>query len=106
MAATESGGGEYALSNTVAEANKWVHLAATYDFTTSTITLYVNGTKQNTARTGVQTFNSSGGLWLGRGIWDGHRSDPWQGDVDDARVYTGVLSDDAITVLFSATMHR
>lgn len=106
VAATESGGGEYALSNTVAEANKWVHLAATYDFTTSTITLYVNGTKQNTARTGVQTFNSSGGLWLGRGIWDGHRSDPWQGDVDDARVYTGVLSDDAITVLFSATMHR
>ncbi|WP_052684658.1 LamG-like jellyroll fold domain-containing protein [Lentzea aerocolonigenes] len=108
---TPSGGGSFALSDVPAEANKWVHLAATFDATTGTITLYVNGIKQHafsgdsTSGTGLQAFNGSGEFWIGRGLWDGHRSDPWKGDIDDARIYSGVSSAQNITDMYLATKH-
>jgi len=111
MSTTSGGHGAYALSDMAAEGNKWVHLVGTFDATTGTITLYVNGVKQNTfgggtsTGTGLRSYNGLGDLWVGRGIWDGNFSDPWKGDVDDARVYSGVLSASEVNILCSATMH-
>ncbi|WP_112270645.1 LamG-like jellyroll fold domain-containing protein [Lentzea terrae] len=108
---TSTGGGSYALSDQTAEANKWVHLAATFDATTGTIKLYVNGDVQHTfdhgttTGIGLETFNGTGDFWVGRGIWDGHRSDMWRGDVDDARIYSGVMTAGAIADLRLATLH-
>ncbi|MCP2246205.1 LamG-like jellyroll fold domain-containing protein [Lentzea aerocolonigenes] len=105
---TSSGGGVYALSDGAAQPNVWVHLAATFDATSGTITLYVNGIKQTTfshGSTGLQTFNASGDVWVGRAVWEGRRSDMWKGDVDDARIYSGAMSDQNVRDLFSATNH-
>ncbi|MFD4641946.1 LamG domain-containing protein [Lentzea sp. NPDC058436] len=106
---TPSGDGRYALSDLPAEANKWVHLAATYDATSGTVALYVDGVKQNTfngSSTGQQTFNGSGDVFVGRAIWAGQKSDVWKGDLDDARIYSGVLSVADIEDIRTSTKHR
>lgn len=106
-----TGGGSFALSDQAAEANKWVHLAATFDATTGTIKLYVDGVVQNTfsngttTGTGLQTFNGTGEFWVGRGIWSGTYAGGWKGDVDDARIYSGVMTAQNVRDLFSATSH-
>jgi hypothetical protein len=88
-------GGWYALSDTDVVDNTWTHLAATYDASTKSLALYVNGTKQNTYLNtpdggGATGRNSQGELFLGRGIWGGNRSDEWYGGVAGVRVYAGV----------------
>ncbi|MGW4211693.1 LamG domain-containing protein [Lentzea sp. NPDC004789] len=88
--------GSVALSYRSANANKWVHLAATYDAVTGTITLYVQGTEQNSAQAGFQTDNGTGALQVGRRVG---------GDVDDVRVYSGAMSAQDVTKLYAASMH-
>ncbi len=108
---TPTGDGSFALSDQAAVADTWVHLAATYDATTGTVKLYVNGVMQHTfdhgttTGTELQTFNGAGDFWVGRGIWDGHRSDMWRGDVDDARMYSGAMTAQNITAMYAATTH-
>ncbi|GLY52641.1 LamG-like jellyroll fold domain-containing protein [Lentzea sp. NBRC 102530] len=106
---TSSGGGRYALSDLPAQANKWVHLAATFDATTGTIALYVDGVKQSAfdgPNTGLQTFNGSGGVLMGHAMWAGNKSDFWKGDVDDVRLYSGVLTGADIEDIRTSTKHR
>jgi hypothetical protein len=76
---------------TPAVRNTWVHLAGTYDATTHTARLYVNGNLVATT-TGITTWNSTGGkTYIGRSgaTW-------WQGKLDAVRVYQGVLSGDDV----------
>ncbi|MBP2337384.1 hypothetical protein JOF41_003562 [Saccharothrix coeruleofusca] len=105
-----TGDGWTALSDKPATAGEWVHLAATYDAVTGGITLYVNGVKQSTFSntpdgTGIRGWQATGPLWIGRGIWEGRRSDAWKGDVDDVRMYSGVLTSAEINLLFDNTFH-
>lgn len=94
---TPSGGGTTVFSSHPADADKWVHLAATFDAVTGTIAFYVNGVHQTTASTiGLRTFNGSGGFSVGSG---------WPGEIDDARVYSGVLTETDVQVLRSGSMH-
>ncbi|WP_157740162.1 LamG domain-containing protein [Micromonospora auratinigra] len=77
--------------------NTWVHLAASYDDSTSTLRLYVNGTLVST-KTGVPpTWDSIGSLYVGSADIE----DYMNGAVDRVRVYQGVLSDKEITTLVS-----
>ncbi|QFZ19049.1 LamG-like jellyroll fold domain-containing protein [Saccharothrix syringae] len=103
-----------ALSNsslTDRDLNKWVHLVGTYDAVTGRIALYVNGAKQtkNFSVTpdgsGVTGWNGTGSLSLGRGFWGGQPADPWLGDVDDARVYSGVLTPGQVSQVYFDTFH-
>lgn len=108
LSSSPSGGGSSAFSDQVAEVGKWVHLAATFDATTGAIALYVNGIKQNTfdrSATGLHSFDASGDFWVGRGTWSGQRFGLRGVDVDDARIYSGVLSPEDVTDLYSATKH-
>ncbi|SDH59150.1 Concanavalin A-like lectin/glucanases superfamily protein [Lentzea fradiae] len=105
---TPSGDGRYALSDIPAEADTWVHLAATFDATSGTVALYVNGVKQNTfdgPSTGQESFNASGELLLGRDLWSGVASEQWKGDVDDVRIYSGVLSTADVDAIRASTIH-
>ncbi|MFB9932206.1 LamG-like jellyroll fold domain-containing protein [Amycolatopsis halotolerans] len=90
-----SDGAWYALSDADVVDNTWTHLAVSYDATTHMVTLYVNDVKQNFFLNtqdggGVSGRDGSGGLFLGRGIWGGNRSDEWYGRLAGVRVYSGV----------------
>jgi hypothetical protein len=89
--------GAVALSRMSAAPDEWVHLAATYDAATGTIALYVQGIKQNSVQTGLQTTNGTGDLHVGRGV---------SGDVDDVRIYSGTMTAQEVTKLYAASMHR
>ena len=103
---------QIALSDQPAQAGQWVHLVGTFDYASGRMALYVNGQKQavnflgTTGGTGVSSWNGGGPLWLGRTVWAGSPSNPWRGDVDDARVYSGVLTAEQISQLYFTTQHH
>ncbi|MEV1120251.1 LamG-like jellyroll fold domain-containing protein [Actinosynnema sp. NPDC049800] len=101
-----------ALSDTsIVGTGQWVHLTGTYDAVSGRIALYVNGNRQTvnfvgtTDGSGVKGWNGSGPLWVGRGLWASQKADAWHGGVDDARVYSGVLTSEQIGVLYASTRH-
>ncbi|WP_170211762.1 LamG-like jellyroll fold domain-containing protein [Saccharothrix australiensis] len=108
----DRGSWHVALSDKPAQAGKWVHLVGIYDATSGRIALYVDGVRQTfnflnaPGGGGVSSWNGTGPLWLGRGVWGGKKSDPWRGDVDDARVYSGVLTTDQVRGLRESTPHQ
>lgn len=68
----------------------WVHLTAVYDAQAAQQRLYVNGDlAATTARTGMVA--TSGPVTIGRGMWNGSPVDWWAGEIDEVRVYQGVL---------------
>lgn len=79
-----------------AESDRWVHLVATFDATTGTAVLYVNGIKQTSTQTGLQVPNGAGDLVTGRGV---------TGAVDDVRVYSGAMVEQDVLALRGASMH-
>ncbi len=88
---------EYSDLDTV--DNQWTHLAATYDISTKTIALYVNGVLQRgvfyTASgnaTGVDVGASTGTLLMGGGVWTGQHTNNLIGSIAGIRVYSGVRS--------------
>ena len=88
-------GGWFALSDVDVVDNTWTHLAASYDASSHIVTLYVNDVKQNFFLTigggsSVVGRDGTGGLFLGRGTWNGIRSDPWYGGLAGVRVYSGL----------------
>ncbi|XVS61712.1 LamG domain-containing protein [Actinosynnema sp. CA-299493] len=98
--------------NPVESPGQWVHLTGTYDAVSGRIALYVNGDRQlhNFSGTtagggGVTGWNGSGALWLGRGLWGAQKADEWHGGVDDARVYSGVLTTEQIRSVYESTRH-
>ncbi|WP_433270822.1 LamG-like jellyroll fold domain-containing protein [Actinosynnema sp. CS-041913] len=103
---------QVALSDGQVQAGQWVHLVGTYDFAAGRMSLYVDGVRQTvnflgtSGGNGVSSWNGSGPLWLGRGVWGGTKSDPWRGDVDDTRVYSGVLTPEQIDNIHYSTTHR
>ncbi|ATE55974.1 LamG-like jellyroll fold domain-containing protein [Actinosynnema pretiosum] len=103
-------GGWFALSDNPAEEGRWTHLVATYNAVTGRIGLYVDGVMQKTYQdtpdgSGVHSRDSTGSLIIGSATWHGLVSDTWKGDVDDARVYSGVLSDEDVDLLYNESFH-
>ncbi|MFC3898212.1 LamG domain-containing protein [Lentzea rhizosphaerae] len=88
--------GTVALSYSPARANTWELLVGTYDAATGIIALYVNGYPPGSAPAGSQPINGTGDLQVGRGV---------TGDVDDVRVHSGVMLEQDVRDLFSASNH-
>ncbi|GAA2000183.1 LamG domain-containing protein [Nocardiopsis rhodophaea] len=80
-----------ALSEGSPELGLWTHLAATYDYTTGEMTLYVDGVKEGTD---VQKnpWNANGALVIGAAQFEERLTGAWGGDIDDVHVYQGVLN--------------
>jgi hypothetical protein len=70
---------------------QWTHLAAVYDSGLGQMSLYVNGILEGTAAH-VSTWNASGAVRIGMGQYTATTANPWQGDVDDVRVYARALN--------------
>ncbi|MEU4746200.1 LamG domain-containing protein, partial [Actinosynnema sp. NPDC023658] len=90
-----------AVSVIQSDLDRWTHLVGVHDPATRKIWLYVNGT-----RVGDGTLNSpwrppaDAGLVVGRGKVAGKAAEQWVGDVDDVRMYTGLLDKVRVSALF------
>ncbi|VVJ21120.1 Uncharacterised protein [Amycolatopsis camponoti] len=85
--------------------NTWTHLAATYDLSTRTMALYVNGVRQAGVlytptgnASGVTPRAATGGLLVGEGVWTKVHSNYFYGGVAGIRVYSGVRTDTGIVI--------
>ena len=83
-----------------AKTGEWTQLTAVYDAGAKQIRLYVNGVLAGSvAQTG--TFNATGPMVFGRGLWQGTQTNNWHGAIDDVRAYSRVLSDEEIRGIVS-----
>jgi hypothetical protein len=78
-----------AWSNVAAVPGQWAHLVGVFDASTGQVRLYVNGVLQTAVATGATGEGSAQALTIGA------RGSGWLfgGDIDEVRVYQGVVAD-------------
>jgi hypothetical protein len=77
--------------------NVWVHLVGVYDASARQLRLYVNGNLEGTANN-VTIWSATGNFNVGRGSGSSYLP----GQIDDVRVYAGVLSAGEISALYNS----
>ena len=97
---SEGAGGVSAVALARPAADTWYHLAGVYDADAHTLSLYVNGVLQQTVPY-ASAFRAEGHTAIGRGFYNGSRTDFVRGAVDDVRFYQSALAADAILALSS-----
>jgi hypothetical protein len=82
----------------------WTHVAATYDSSTSTVQLYVNGTSVPVDNQGCRGLLpvAATPLLIGQEFVNGGLGRGFPGEIDDARVYNRVLSSAEVASLASS----
>ncbi|GAA1939693.1 hypothetical protein GCM10009738_11110 [Kitasatospora viridis] len=89
-----------AVSNAAATTG-WHHLVGTWDATSGTMRLYVDGVAQNSTATDTTPFAANGPLVIGRGYWNGTPTNFVNGEVTDVQAYQRVLSPADVGALYS-----
>lgn len=85
-------------STTTPGTGTWYHVLGSYDASTSTIKLYVNGTLQASG-TSVTPFKVNGATVIGAAEWNRVPVDVTNGSIDDVHLYNRTLSTSEITTL-------
>ncbi|SDS14977.1 intein N-terminal splicing region/RHS repeat-associated core domain-containing protein [Jiangella sp. DSM 45060] len=78
-------------SSPAVATNTWTHLAAVYDATAKTFTLFVNGDQAAQATNVTQTHPFSAPMRIGGGQVGGSGVEGWRGSIDDVRIYPAPL---------------
>jgi hypothetical protein len=73
----------------------WTHLAAVYDASAHTISLYVNGRLQG-SDTVAAAWRAGGALQMGRALWQDAYYDYFPGQIDEVTIWPGALPADMI----------
>ncbi|NAS20107.1 LamG domain-containing protein [Herbidospora sp. NEAU-GS84] len=81
------------------DADEWTLLVGVYDHPRAQLRLYLNNQKVAEV-SGTSTWNATGATQIGRAKLTGASASPWLGELDDAHVYTGALSDEDVINLF------
>ena len=91
-------GGSYAEAYGTAAlaANTWTHLAGVYDADTNQLRVYVNGELSGVG-THATPWHAAAGLQIGRSRSGTSLVGFWPGEIDDVRVYQGVVDDATIS---------
>jgi anti-sigma regulatory factor (Ser/Thr protein kinase) len=88
------------VSNFHPQLYNWYHIALTYD--NDSISLYINGNKQNTLRKGFQTkFMKGDSVMIGNSANEKNKRF-FNGSIDDIMIYNRVLSHDEIRNLYNS----
>jgi len=95
------------LSNTTSVTNNsmpletWVFICGTYDSSTSTTTLWVNGTRagENTIKNNIA--HSDGNFYIGADYLCGSGTVSLNGSIDEIRIYNRSLSENEIKALYN-----
>ncbi|MFF5971388.1 LamG-like jellyroll fold domain-containing protein [Streptomyces sp. NPDC012769] len=77
-------------STTPAVEGKWTHIAAVYDATARSLTLYVDGVAAN-SMSNVSMWAARGATTFGRMKWKDQITDSWNGSLDDIAVWDRAL---------------
>ncbi|HEX9335791.1 MAG TPA: LamG-like jellyroll fold domain-containing protein, partial [Pseudonocardiaceae bacterium] len=93
--------GTIATSPIIPQPGVWYHLTGVFDASAQTVSLYVNGTLQQTIDYPA-SWAATGSLAVGRGFYNGGQVDWVSGSIDDVRAYAGVLPADDIRTLAGA----
>ncbi|WP_203350685.1 LamG-like jellyroll fold domain-containing protein [Streptomyces sp. S-9] len=93
--------GQRARLETRPELGRWYHLVGVRNGATGEITLYVDGTKAATVKSGPN-YVGSGPLAVGRAKWNGDDTDFWNGSVDEVHAYDKALTDAEVSALHQA----
>jgi hypothetical protein len=88
-------------STNVAVVDQWVNLIGTFDAVTKTLTLYVDGAAQGSVVFPNTPWYSNGRVTIGAGLWQGVQSYLWNGGVDNAGFFNGVLNATEINALYT-----
>ncbi|WP_245607625.1 LamG-like jellyroll fold domain-containing protein [Streptomyces prunicolor] len=86
-------------STTAATANTWTHLVGTYDATTKTAQLYLNGSLAATA-TGVTSWNAANAFTIGRSLHNGTNNDFFPGLISTVQAWNYTLTPNQVTALY------
>ncbi|WP_255632731.1 LamG-like jellyroll fold domain-containing protein [Amycolatopsis sp. TNS106] len=91
-------GGWWIPAEDEVSAQQWVHLTGVYDLAAKEARIYLNGRFAGRLG-GVTGWNGTGEVMIGGGVWVGRDVDPFRGAIRDVRMYSGALSDRAISQL-------
>ncbi|MFI1524015.1 LamG-like jellyroll fold domain-containing protein [Kitasatospora cineracea] len=90
-----------AAASSPATPGKWTHLVGTYDSTSKTMTLYVNGTYAGST-TVPSTWASTSNLTIGANRYpDGSLDNKTAGNIADVRTYPYTLSIEQVSALYT-----
>lgn len=81
-------------------AGEWYFVVGTHDASTGEQRLYVDGVLSGKTTCPDGVFQATGGLSVGRGLYDGSASDPWDGAIDDLGLVPRVLTPTEVTSLY------
>jgi hypothetical protein len=81
-----------ALSDLAPQTGRWYHLVGVHDANAGTYTLYVDGAAQKTVLHQCLGDPASGPLAVGRGFYNGQKTDFWPGTVDAVQVWNRALT--------------
>ncbi|WP_168674478.1 LamG-like jellyroll fold domain-containing protein, partial [Hymenobacter artigasi] len=79
----------YTLGSVLLPVNRWTHLAATWNTTTATFELYINGVRDAAATSASSSAGTAELLTIGNSPVYG---EPFRGRIDEVRIYTTALS--------------
>ncbi|MFJ5928056.1 LamG domain-containing protein, partial [Kitasatospora sp. NPDC092948] len=79
------------LSTAPVTVGQWTHLLGVYNPANNTITLYVNGVAATSITAGLP-WDARSGLEIGRAKYRGAMTDPWQGSIDEVKLWDRPLT--------------
>ncbi|MGE0821974.1 MAG: LamG-like jellyroll fold domain-containing protein [Candidatus Binatia bacterium] len=84
-------------------ANRWVHIAMSWDTSADALKAYIDGRQMGTTQTTLGRWvGATNKAYIGSAINTGPSVTGWQGLVDDVQLYTRALSGSEIQTLFLA----
>ena len=87
--------------NSNLEAGKWYHVAASFDDSTDTVRLYVNGVEVHSGSLTYSPTPETADLWIGHSV-DGEY---WNGCLDEVRIYNYELPAIEVAELYGLVGH-
>jgi hypothetical protein len=81
----------YAAATSAPQVGVWTRLTGVYDASAGQLRIYVNGTLEGTVAH-TAAWSAGGPLTVGNGRWWGELASPWQGDIDEVRVWQRALT--------------
>jgi glucose/arabinose dehydrogenase len=89
---SNSGCREYVSTTPTIPLNQWSHLAAVFNDTANTYTLYLNGTAIRTDNETTAPVPNTQALVIGQSACGGCGNERWRGLLDDVRIYSRPLT--------------